>query len=1075
MKKIILLSILLFIGNFIIAQDGTRQYIQNINGQTINLAQGMEIISSGVNATTNPNHPLWYGTNEHYTVTLRCTKTAKKLKFSFRTINQMPAIAPSGSPQEHVDIKSTDHLKIYDGATTASPLLYDYTNISYNRTIPYLVLPVFVTTQEYLTVEWTSDAASATGYGFRVAVGCPPDSCGGKNKPAGDSCQNATPICDITNYCGNTSYWYSRDLPGNLCDVNLNAPGLNCPLFPGAIDNNSWLIFQAALTTVSLQVTISNCVGSSLSPGVQLAVYETSNCNNFVLHTTTAYVTEPALVPGVYTINITGLTIGSNYYVMIDGKAGAVCDYTIRAINGFLIIDAGTPKTICTGASTTLCATGGSNYTWSTGQTGTCITVTPTSTQWYKLTGVPGFSLCGFTATDSVLVSLYPVPAITANSPSLCIGQCKTITASGGVTYTWSTGQNGATISVCPTANTTYYVTSTDSNGCTGTTSAVVTVNQLPVISATGGTICRGACIIITATGGDTYTWSNSLNGTSISVCPTVTTTYYVTGTNSLGCTNTSSTVVIVNPQITIGTTGNTACSGTCTTVTATGADYYTWNTGQTGPTISVCPTVSTTYYVTGANTFGCTGTNSAVVTINASPNLTATGGQVCGGTCTTISASGANTYTWSTGQNGNTISVCPTINTTYNVTGTNTSGCTNSTSAVVTMYTNPTITANGGAICTGKSIVINASGGISYTWSPGGQLTPSITVSPVSNTQYCVTGKDTHGCTNSACVSVAVNPNPTIVASINPHFICNGESATLTASGGNTYIWVPGNFTGNLIIVTPNVNTTYTVTGTDGNGCTNIDTAVVLVNPPISAGVSGINEICGNGKGKVCTSPSGGTPGYTYVWNVAGSLLCLDNVQSGTYYVTITDSKGCKVVRSVSITNQMTNPDGTPTADKYFDIITHKFIFDWTGVFGYKYHWDFGDGDTSNLKNPAHTFKKSGTYTIKLIVTSLEGCITEYTLVIEVVIPFKIEVFNVFTPDNDGFNDKYRVKYEGDYSYFRMMIFNRWGRKLYETNDIDAGWECNNCSDGTYYYIINAKGKDGGEYDFHGFLTLIK
>ncbi|MDD5570387.1 MAG: gliding motility-associated C-terminal domain-containing protein [Bacteroidales bacterium] len=610
---------------------------------------------------------------------------------------------------------------------------------------------------------------------------------------------------------------------------------------------------------------------------------------------------------------------------------------------------------------------------------------------------------------------------------------------------------------------------------CGDTASFLITITPQPVITISGNTpICLGSSDILVASGGTTYSWSNGQSTNPITVTPTVTTTYFVTGTTS-GCKNTSSAVVTVNPYTPIGITGNTTCNGTCTTVTASGADNYTWDTGQTGSTISVCPTITTTYYVTGVNTVGCTGTNSAIVNVNGLPNVAATGGSVCNGLCTTVSASGANTYTWSTGQNGSAVSVCPTITTTYTVTGTNTSGgCTNSTAVVVIANANPTITANGGEICTGNSFIINATGGNLYTWNTG-QSTSGITVSPTTTASYCVTGSDSYGCSNSYCVTINVNQKPNVTLSGTPQFICYGENTVLIPGGGTAYSWNNGLTPGTTKTVSPTQTTIYVVTGIDIKGCSNTAQTTITVNPELLSNTTPINEICDNDSGSACVAVTGGTSPYQYLWDIGATASCINNLHAGTYSVTVVDSKGCSKVNIVTVNNIMTNPAGTATADKYFDVITHLFLFDWNGTFGYKYHWDFGDGDTSNLRNPNHTYTKSGTYTVKLIVTSQNGCITEYTFTIEVVIPFKIEVFNVFTPNSDNINDKYRVKYEGDCSYFSMMIFNRWGKKLYETNDIDAGWNCDACPDGTYYYIIKATGKDGNEYDFHGYVGLIR
>ncbi|MFA6922798.1 MAG: gliding motility-associated C-terminal domain-containing protein [Bacteroidales bacterium] len=1085
MKKSILTSALLLIGSFIFAQDGTRKPISDptVNGQTIDLTTGMEITSSGANASTSPSpnyHPVTYAANEYYTVVLHSANHTK-LKFSFRTISQL---APDVShvPIEHVDIKSTDHLKVYEGIGTGGTVLFDYTDLSYTTTASYPALngSAVVSMGEYITIEWTSASASA-GYGFRVAVGCPPDNCNG-NKPAADSCQNATPICDLTNYCGNTSYWYSRDLPGTtgaMCDGNFSYP-TTCALFNGAVDNNSWLIFQAASSAVNLQVTVSNCTNST-NNGIQFAVYNGSNCNNFTLVSDAVYISPTGIPPPGTTVSLTGLTPGNNYYIMIDGRNGDVCDYTIKASSGVSVISANsTNNNICLGTSTTLCASGGNNFTWSNGGgLGSCVTISPTITTTYTVTGVPDFQLCGLLGTASVVVTINTPPAVLATGNSICSGACTTVTATGGLTYTWSTSpvQYGSAITVCPTATTTYYVTGTNSSGCTNTSSTVVTVNTFTAFGATGNSVCNGGCTTVTATGGSFYTWNTSPPQTSstITVCPSATTTYIVTITNSLGCSATTSAVVTVNLFTTIGATGNVVCSGGCTTISATGGDTYTWSTSptKTGATITVCPTATITYTVTGANFSGCSGTSSTVVNINTIPNITATGGQACKGICTTISANGPNLFMWSTGQSGNIISVCPTTTTTYTVTGT-TANCTNSTSAIVTIFANPTITANGGAICIGNSFVITASGGSLYTWNIGPN-TPGITVSPTTITTYCVTGTDSHTCSNTYCVIVNVNQKPGITLNGTPSSICYGNNTILTASGGNSYSWNNGLGTGQPKTVSPTQTIMYIVTGTNNNGCSNTIQTTITVFPQLFASTIPTDEICNNDSGAACITVTGGVPTYSYLWNTGANTSCINNLHTGSFTVSVVDLNGCPIIRTIVVNNIMTDPDGTPTADKYLDVITHKFLFDWNGTNGSNYHWNFGDGDTSNLKNPNHTYEKSGKYTVKLIVMSANGCLMEYTFTVEVVVPFKIEVFNVFTPNNDNINDRYKVKYTGDYLYFRMLIFDRWGRKLHETKDIDAGWKCDNCSDGTYYYIIYAKGKDGSEYDFHGALTLIK
>ncbi|MDD5569890.1 MAG: gliding motility-associated C-terminal domain-containing protein [Bacteroidales bacterium] len=677
-----------------------------------------------------------------------------------------------------------------------------------------------------------------------------------------------------------------------------------------------------------------------------------------------------------------------------------------------------------------------------------------------------------------------------ANPNTICPGNCTDISATinGGTppyTYVWSNGVTGTSsvINICPTATTTYSVTGTDINAQTATDQITITLNPAINVTATGNSICIGSSGTITAGGADNYTWNTGQTGSMISVNPNLTTTYTVTGSSVNGCTNTASAIVTVNPKPDITAVGGTICNGGSVLIYATGTTSYTWSTGQTGDQITVSPTITTTYIVTGMNAFGCTSTAAAIVNVNALPVVTANGSTVCIGVVATVTASGAVTYTWSNAMTGNSITVNPTQNTTYTVTGVDGNGCINTASAVVFVNVKPNVTASGNIICNGAITAVNASGAVTYSWNTG-QTGNSVSVNPSQNTTYTVTGTDGNGCTNTAQAIITVNPNPTVTASGGT--VCNGSTIIITASGATTYTWNNGLGAGNPVTVSPSATTTYLVTGMDVNGCTGTASAVVTVSN-LTAAANSIDEICTNGQGSVCVIPSGGTPPYLYAWNASSAnTSCLVDLPADTYTVTVTDTKNCKIVKTVSIINQIIDPDGIANADKYLELITHTFLFDWNGTNGFSYDWDFGDNTIhSNLKNPTHTYGSKGTYTVKLIVTSPDGCEKEYTFIIEVIQPTKIEVFNVFTPNNDGINDEYKVKYEGEFLYFRMAIFNRWGQKLFETADIDKGWKGEwiqdtkyareSMSDGTYYYVITATGKDMAEYEFHGYLHILR
>ena len=182
------------------------------------------------------------------------------------------------------------------------------------------------------------------------------------------------------------------------------------------------------------------------------------------------------------------------------------------------------------------------------------------------------------------------------------------MTASGGTSYEWSNGPTTAANAISPITSTTYNVTITDANGCKDTLMQLVTVNPQPIGSITGTTtICAGASTTLTATGGNSYEWSNGPTTAANAISPITSTTYSVTITDTNGCKDTLMQLVTVNPQPIGSITGTTTiCIGTSTTLTASGGTSYEWSNGPTTATNTVSPTTSTTYSVTITDANGC-------------------------------------------------------------------------------------------------------------------------------------------------------------------------------------------------------------------------------------------------------------------------------------------------------------------------------------------------------------------------------------------------------------------------------------------------------------------------------------
>ena len=204
--------------------------------------------------------------------------------------------------------------------------------------------------------------------------------------------------------------------------------------------------------------------------------------------------------------------------------------------------------------------------------------------------------------------------------------------------------------------------------------------------------------------------------------------------------------------------------------------------------------------------------------------SVAATPTAVCIGKSATLTASGALTYTWNNGSNSSSIVVTPTANTSFTVTGSNTViACLDTKTLNLTIASNPTLTiqTSNNPACSNSSVVLNAYGAATYSWS-NGILTSSNSIVPNFSTSYSLTGYSANGCEATSSIQLTVQPSPTITAVSSSSYICEGQVVTLSSSGAVTYTWsLPGTILfGSSITVTLNSGTTYAVVGTGTNGC---------------------------------------------------------------------------------------------------------------------------------------------------------------------------------------------------------------------------------------------------------------
>jgi PKD repeat protein len=600
--------------------------------------------------------------------------------------------------------------------------------------------------------------------------------------------------------------------------------------------------------------------------------------------------------------------------------------------------------TICNGQSVLLTGSGASTYSWNTGPTTNTISVAPTSNTTYSVIGTTGS--CSNTAMVSVTVN--PSPTVSVNSATVCAGSTATLTASGATTYSWSTGSTSTSISVSPTVTTVYTITGT-SAGCSNAKTSTVTANPLPTVSVNNATVCSGSPTGLTASGASTYSWSTGSTSVSITVNPTVTTVYTVTGTSG-GCSSAKTSTVSVNalPSVGASATSPTVCSGNSTNLIGSGASTYTWNPGaMTGASVAVSPTANTTYSCIGTGTNGCTNSATLGITVNTLPTVSSNSAVICAASgSATLTASGATSYSWSTGSSATSIVVTPTVTTNYIVTGTNAAGCSKSYTTQVQVVPSPTVAVNSATICPGAFANLTASGASTYSWSTGSTST-SISVSPSVTTVYTITGSS-GSCNDVKKETVSVSALPSINASSSASAICSGQSANLSASGGTSYTWNPGAMTGASVAVSPTTGITYSCIGTGTNGCSNTATLALTVNSlPAVSSTSAIS--CASG-GSATLTASGATS-YSWSTGATSTSIVVSPSVTTNYIVTGTNSAGC----SKSYTTQVqVVPNPTVTVNSA--TICPGGSTNLTASGATTYSWSTGSTSTSISVSPTVT-----------------------------------------------------------------------------------------------------------------------
>lgn len=557
---------------------------------------------------------------------------------------------------------------------------------------------------------------------------------------------------------------------------------------------------------------------------------------------------------------------------------------------------------------------------------GTCGTTLTSPGVWYRVSGNGnqfGASLCASSNNSKLFVYTGSCGAWTCvtgndNNGPLCTGSA--------ASATW-----------CTLPSVDYFILVTSACGSDAFTIAITqTINPSTptvAVSAANPSVCLTLSTALTATGASSYLWNTGATSASISVTPTSTTIYTVLGRASLGCGYDIKTVTVTslpNPTISLSPSSASICPANSVIISAGGANSYTYNSVSSGSFVTstgigtLSPTTSTTYSVSGIASNGCISTSTIPVSVNPLPPLmlATTNTFLCLGGSATLTASGANNYTWTSGSNASLQVVSPIANTVYAVSGDNSYGCIKTLSLAISVNTIVMTVSPNTVICSGNSTDLSASGATTYVWAPIPFPFGNVTVSPSVTTNYTVMGTDSKSCVHTSVITVSVNPNPVVSAFSSPFLICLGESSTLTATGASSYLWSINSATfntGSQITVLPlqPSTLTYTVSGTDVNACKGMNTVVVEVEKctditALSKEINGINVYPNPTNGSFKVELINGLKKSISVSDVSGRLVLsiestedvidinLSSFSNGIYYLKVQSESSTEVIHVI-------------------------------------------------------------------------------------------------------------------------------------------------------------------------------
>ncbi|MBU2019664.1 MAG: gliding motility-associated C-terminal domain-containing protein, partial [Bacteroidetes bacterium] len=738
--------------------------------------------------------------------------------------------------------------------------------------------------------------------------------------------------------------------------------------FCGSIENNSFFKFTASQSNVQLRV-FGSCTSGT---GIQMMAFSlnTPLLVNGAGPITTYGCFSPLNIasspPQGVPLTFTGMVPGSTYYVMIDGFAGAICDYKIAADYGVQVSTnvAASATKICLGNSTTLTASGGDgNYTWDanpdlSSTSGSVVTALPSAIGVFSyVVSSPSTDPNCPSTKDTAFIDVQTVPSPNAGiDDSVCFGQV--LTLNGAV----SNSSNSKLWQFLPPTGTNPVVTFSPNFS---NLNANVTVS-LPGLYR----------FILRETSQLCGQFRDTMN------------------------------MLVINPIQTLTPTAPT-CFGRSDgniVVSSTYAEEYSYDNGVTWSNSNTSPDLAAgTYDVCTRNYLGCTTCSQVII-----PD----------GVVMSMSVSNDTTV------------------------------CENGTGAI-------------SALATGGT-------SFSYHWDHTADVAANQNVLPTSTSYYGVYSENQDGCL-SLKDSVLVTVRPSLIGTISMNdTICPGEGSTITVSTANglgtpyNYSWSDGTTNsgnGNVHEVKPDSTETFTVTITD-----NCESSPLILSTEIYVSPIPVPTFTVDAQRKcepaifdleITTDPNTYSTSF---WMLNDGQIFTNNSQpstnamfAGAYDVQLilTNKYGC--VDSVTYYDYL-EPQPIPTARFLFNpgqpsMFNTLVRFENVSMDATQYDWTFDQGSppTSTEESPQTFFPDgfSGNYPVQLKVTSDFGCVDSITQIIEVLPEVLLFAPNTFTPDGDQFNQQWKFVLEGvDEFTFVLEIRNRWGQLIFQSSDINEGWD---------------------------------